>query len=397
MEIPKGFLAGGVYAGIKKKRKNDISLFLSKSPCHAAALFTENRVQAAPVLVSKGRLSGSIHGILANSGCANCCTGEKGLADARRSSRLAARALVVPERSILLASTGVIGHPLPMKKIERAITPLAASLGAGSRHFLSAANGILTTDTFAKVSTARFSVGGTPVTLWGCAKGAGMIHPRLSPHATMLTFLLTDAVIHPLALRRALGWAGRLAFESITVDGDTSTNDTVYLLANGAAKNRRIPPRGPLYQRFARALWGVCLDLARLLAKDGEGATKLVTLTVQGASSPFSARRMADAVARSLLVKCALHGNDPNWGRMMAALGAAGEPFDPKKTDIWMGPIAVARAGAGVPFSEKAVRSIMRRPELPIRIHLNGGRHEATVYTCDLSQRYVRINADYHT
>lgn len=213
----------------------------------------------------------------------------------------------------------------------------------------------------------------------------------------MLSFFLTDAVIHPLALRRALGWAGRLAFESITVDGDTSTNDTVYLLANGAAKNKMIPVHGPLYRMFARALWGVCLDLARLLAKDGEGATKLVTITVQGASSPFSARRMADAVARSLLVKCALHGNDPNWGRMMAALGSAGEPFDPRRVDIWFGPIAVARKGVGVHFSEKAVRSIMRRPEVPLRIHLNGGRYEATLYTCDLSEGYVRINADYRT
>lgn len=390
--LPLGFRAFGLRAGINKNpSKPDLALFCSDAPCAAAAVFTTNRVQAAPVRVSREHVRGKVRAIVANSGCANACTGTRGLSDARAMCRETARALGVSPREVLAASTGVIGAFLPMGKIVPGIDALAGKLRGGSDP-ASAVHAIMTTDTVPKSAGARVRLGGKTVTLWGCVKGAGMIHPNM---ATMLSFILTDADLPSGLLRKMLRRAADGSFNSLSVDGDTSTNDCVFLLANG--RTGASPANARELEKFQAALDGLCLSLALQMASDGEGATKRIEISVRGAKTAGDARKIARTVATSPLVKTAFFGNDANWGRILAAAGRSGADFDPERVEVSFGPLRVCRRGAAVPFSESRARKVLRAKVVPLAIELNQGRGEARYLTCDFSLDYVRINAEYRT
>jgi glutamate N-acetyltransferase/amino-acid N-acetyltransferase len=393
----KGFRAAGISAGIKAVRKLDLALIASDTAATAAAMFTQNKVQAAPVLVCKEHLlksGGVVRAIVVNSGCANACTGDLGIGDARGMAAETARLVGCPVEQVLVASTGVIGVNLPMDKLRSGIPEAFAALSdsQGSQ----AAQAIMTTDPFPKESCTTIMVGGRTVTVGGMAKGSGMIGPDMAatPHATMLAFVTTDAAVPHTLLRRALAEVVDDTFNAITVDGDTSTNDTVILLANGASGATIGDAE---YPSFARALRAVCLELALGIVRGGEGATKLVTVTVTGAASVSDARQTAKAIANSLLVKTAIHGGDPNWGRLIAVAGRAGVAFDPNRAKVTIGPTVLFDDGR--PYDERASEAAeyLRRKEIAISVDLGVGRAMSTVYTCDLSAEYVRINAEYRT
>jgi len=388
---PCGFEAAGVRCGLKR-RGLDLALIYTVSPARGAGVFTTNRFQAAPVLVTKDRVGRDpIHACIINSGCANACTGQRGHRDALRMADLTAAALGAPRRSILVASTGVIGAPLPMTKLAAGIKDAAASLSpdGGDR----AAEAILTTDTRPKCVSVEFDLDGRPVRVGGIAKGAGMIAPSM---ATMLCFLTTDADIAPGLLQSSLLAAVDRSFHRITIDGDTSTNDMVILLANGQAEAGKVTPRHGL-SRFQDALDHVCTTLAREIVRDGEGASRFIEVHVQGADSDEDARRIARTIADSPLVKTAIAGGDPNWGRILAAAGRAGVPFDPDLVALRLGGVSVVRAGAAVRHDESAARAAVSGDEVVLTLELNAGGHEAVVWTCDLTAAYVRINSEYHT
>jgi glutamate N-acetyltransferase/amino-acid N-acetyltransferase len=389
-----GILAGGIAAGVKPSGRNDLALIYSPTPARAAAVFTSNQVKGAPVLVSAEHVrDGVAQAIVASSGCSNVCTGEGGLRDAREITRLVGDLLRVPATHVLIAATGVIGVPLPMEKIRAAIPKLVKSLSPqGGR---AAAEAILTTDTRIKEAALRVDVNGRPVTIGGIAKGVGMIEPHL---ATMLCFVATDAVIARDALARITRRAVDRSFNRITVDGDQSTSDTVIVLANGLAENAPLDSGGRGWRQFARALEAVTERLARLLVTDGEGATKLVTVEVRGAVSRRQALAAARRVANSLLVKTAINGQDPNWGRIMMALGTSAARVDPARVAITFGDELVVEAGtlrAGARLQR--VREIMAGPEYGITIDLGLGGGQDRMTMCDLSEEYVRINAKYTT
>jgi glutamate N-acetyltransferase/amino-acid N-acetyltransferase len=398
---PKGFRAGGIWCGIKAgSRKRDLALIYSEKPCTAAALFTTNRVQAAPVLVSREHLRGGIlRALIANSGNANACTGEPGLAAARSMAELAAGEFAINAQEVAVASTGVIGVPLPIAAIESSISSLADSLRSDAAGHEAALEAIMTTDTRKKAGALELETGGRALRIGAMVKGSGMIHPNM---ATMLCFITTDAAVSRELLDRALRRAVGRSFNRVTVDGDTSTNDTVIIMANGEAGNRPIEAEGPEYALFAEALEALCIKLARAVARDGEGATRLVTVNLKGAADEAAAETLARAVASSSLVKAACFGADANWGRVLCALGYAGADFDPGKTDVYFagstGEVLVCRAGASVPFSEEEARKILSQDEIEIRIELTGGgAGAATVWGCDLSYDYVKINGDYRS
>ncbi|MDH7577487.1 MAG: bifunctional glutamate N-acetyltransferase/amino-acid acetyltransferase ArgJ [Bacillota bacterium] len=390
---PQGFQAAGVVAQIRKKGRRDLALIYSQVPAAAAALFTQNQVKAAPVLVSKENLAGrTVQAIVANSGIANACTGRQGLSDARRMAALTAEVLGISPDLVVVASTGVIGIPLPMEKIEKGIREAAASLsrdGGGA-----ASEAIITTDTCPKEYAVKVCLGKKEVTLGGIAKGSGMIHPNL---ATMLSFLTTDAAVRPEALAEALRWAGERSFNAVTVDGDTSTNDMVVLLANGLAGNEPLTGEEPDYFLFREALLAVCRELVKMIARDGEGATKFLEIRVKGAEREEEARLIARSVAGSNLVKAAIFGEDANWGRIITAAGYAGVPFDPDRVDIFLGDLKVAEKGAGLDFGEEEAHAVLEGREVVITLDLNQGTAEAVAWGCDLSYDYVRINAHYRT
>ena len=398
--IPKnfwvpGFLAAGISAGIKKKKgERDLALLHSEGPARAAGVFTTNRVKAAPVLVTMERIrTGSARSILINSGCANACTGDRGVAHARRlSERLASSLHLAPER-ILLASTGVIGQPLPMPKIEKNLPALIGSL---SRKGLGdAAQAIMTTDTFPKAVLLNERVNGKKITLAGIAKGAGMIAPHM---ATLLCFVLTDALVSRRALRLALLQATNASLNRITVDGDMSTNDTLLVLANGRAENAEIFPSTPGHRRFTSLLQAILTDLAKMIVRDGEGATKLVRIQVEGARTTAEAEKVARAVANSPLVKTAFFGEDANWGRILCAAGYSGAPIAPEKVNIFFDDVPIVRRGLGTGLRrERQATAIMKKKEFTVRIRLNRGSRRASLYTCDFSTDYVRINAAYRS
>lgn len=395
MNLPKGFFANGLHCGIKKNGKKDLSIFYSEKPCIAAGLFTKNIFKAAPVIVSQKNINKKIHCIVANSGCANACTDERGIADAKRTCELTADKLNVKPENILVASTGVIGQYLPMDKVTTGIKSLtrllAQSLNCSP---LSAVEGIMTTDTFPKLVSSTFSLlPSTRCTIWACAKGSGMIEPNL---ATMLSFILTDAQITKEALSRALKIATELSFNCLTVDGDTSTNDTVFVLASGAAKNKLISD-GKNFRLFCDKLTAVCIELTKMLARDGEGATKLIAVNVRGAKNIHNAKKIAKTVANSPLVKTAIFGNDANWGRIVAAIGRSGVKVDSKKVDVSFGNLCVFKKGRPVGFSEAIARKIILQKVVSININLNSGKEYATVYTCDLSDGYIKVNASYRS
>ena len=395
----KGFLGSAVSAGIKYKGRADLGLIFSAAPSVAAAVFTQNEVKAAPVIAGIRRLKDGppyVRAILVNSGNANACTGPQGLADVEAAKSMTASALGVNPEDILIASTGVIGRHMPMGRIRDAIPALSAGLNEYGLDDV--ARSMLTTDTVEKKATRQIEINGAAVKIAGMAKGAGMIGPRLGPpQATMLAFILTDAAMEPAFAQKALSHAAGETFNRIIIDGDTSTNDTVFLLANGLAGNTEISGGGP-GEAFLLALKGLMQELAVQIVADGEGVTKIVTVTVSGARSPEEADAMARTIAASPLVKTAFFGNDPNWGRVLAAAGRAGFSLDQNLMDIAINGIEIVKNGQGLgDEAEARAKKIMlgKRYELRLDVGLGGAR--ASILTSDLSMDYVRINADYRT
>jgi glutamate N-acetyltransferase/amino-acid N-acetyltransferase len=389
---PKGFQAAGIHCGLKKE-KLDLAVIYSAVPAAGAGVFTVNKVKAAPILVTMEHLAqGQARAVVVNSGNANACTGEKGLADARQMARATAQALGISETEVMVASTGVIGVPIKIDLVEQGIKEAVKSLSTAGG--ASAAEAIMTTDTFKKELAISLELGGRVVTIGAMAKGSGMIHPNM---ATMLGFITTDAAIEEKALLAALREANDRSFNMITVDGDTSTNDMVGIMANGEAGNNRITQDHPDFGRFQAALSHIAVELAKLVAKDGEGATKLVEVQVKNARTVADARKAALTVAKSSLVKTAIFGEDANWGRILCAVGYSGAEFDPNRVDIALGDEMMAINGAGLAFNEENAKHILGQKQVIIHIDLKDGEAEATAWGCDLSYDYVKINGSYRT
>ena len=390
---PLGFAAAGIYCGIRKVKK-DIAMIVSELPATVAGVFTLNKTQAAPVSVDKIQLGRSsiCSGIVVNSGNANACTGERGLNDAWEMVKSTARVLNVPEKQIMVSSTGVIGQYMPMEKILPAIGELAKTLSrTGSKD---AAEAIMTTDTFSKEVAVQFTLGASVVTVGGIAKGSGMIAPNM---ATMLAFVTTDIAIPQNLLMKALKSANNRSFNRITVDGDMSTNDKVLILANGMAKNKPFAENSEEYLLFAAALEYVLIKLAKMIAKDGEGATKLIEIMVKGARSEDEAAQAARAVANSNLVKTAMHGADANWGRILAAVGYSGIDFNPDDVEISFGDLPILRKNYEIVLDEEKAKEILMRDSINIVVNLHQGDQFARFWTCDLTKEYVHINASYRS
>lgn len=376
-------------------KKRDLVIFFSERPATAAGVFTQNYVQAAPVLLSQQRLpSENIRAIVANSGCANASTGKRGLTDAEYLTGVASQSLGIKPESVLMASTGVIGEYLPVARIENGIKNLLKDFFPQAINPAAAVEAIMTTDTMLKTSWRQIGLESKKINIWGCAKGAGMINPNL---ATMLSFIFTDAFISQKNIVQLLKKAVQKSFNCLTVDGDTSTNDCVFLLANGAAHSVRIKPGTKEYQLFQVNLAEVCLELARKIAADGEGATKLIEVIVKNAPSEQKAEMLAKSVAGSPLVKTAFYGNDPNWGRVIAALGKAGVKFLPERIAIYLGKLCLAEKGQPKKFSEKTAKKIISQKTIQLTIDLHYGRKSSKIFTCDLSPEYVLINASYRS
>ncbi|MDR2517568.1 MAG: bifunctional glutamate N-acetyltransferase/amino-acid acetyltransferase ArgJ [Spirochaetaceae bacterium] len=403
---PQDFAAGGVRCGIKASaHKRDLALIYSGRPAKAAAVFTTNRVKAASVLVTREHLaSGGIRAVIANSGNANACTGEAGLAAARRMAAAAAEQIscscqpVMPEQ-IAVASTGVIGVPLPVEKILAGMDGLMQSCAADPAGNDAALEAIMTTDTRKKTLAVEIEIRGKPVRIGGMVKGAGMIHPNM---ATLLGIFTTDAAIKGPVLEACLAGAVHRSFNRLSIDGDTSTNDMVILMANGAAENNPIREGTSEYDAFSAALETLCVRLTREMARDGEGASRLLTVTVDGADTENGAAALARSVVSSNLVKAAVSGADANWGRVLCALGYAGVSFNPETVSVRFsgadGEITVCENGGAVPFSEEAARRVLSGPEVEIRIGIaGGGTGSAAAWGCDLTADYVKINGDYRT
>ena len=387
---PRGFCSGATRAGIKESAgdKLDLGILFSEAPCAAAAIFTSNKIKAAPVVLSQQRLkSGRAAVVVMNSGCANAFTGKQGLADAAEMADLAAGVCGVLSEDVLVASTGVIGQLLPMERLRTGMRRIVLSREGG--HDL--ARAIMTTDTVPKEVAAR--VDGGKFIIGGIAKGAGMIHPEL---ATLLCFLATDAAVNIDFLRLALRKAADISFNMVSIDGDTSTNDTVLIMANGLAGNAVISQSngGDVFQQ---ALNQVCIHLAKSIARDGEGATRLIEVIIRGAASVSDARLAARAVVSSPLVKTAVHGNDPNWGRIVAAVGASGVEVVEPKIDLYIGNIGILKSGQLLPFDKADVIELLEGNEVLISVNLNLGTATATAWGCDLSEEYVTINSQYTT
>ena len=390
---PRGFRASGQYVGIKAAGRGlDLALIVSDTPANAAAVFTLNKAQAAPVLVSKEHLAtsrGIARAVIANSGCANACTGAVGLQDARDMASLTAELVGCPSDQVLVASTGVIGVNLKMDKLRAGLPGAVSALGADQGP--AAARAIMTTDPFPKEAAARVSIGGVDVTIGGIAKGSGMIEPNM---ATMLGFITTDAAVPHALLSKALREVVDDTFNAITVDGECSTNDCVMMLANGASG---VTIDESSYDAFADALRAVCLPLAIGIVRGGEGATKLVTVTVTGAASTVEARTCAKAIANSPLVKTAIHGGDPNWGRLIAVAGRADVAFDLARAKVTIGTVVLFDNGRPYDDAAPEAAEYLKNTELSLAVHLGVGTASSTVWTCDLSADYVKINAEYRT
>jgi glutamate N-acetyltransferase/amino-acid N-acetyltransferase len=386
---PRGFLAGAASAGIKhaEVKRLDLGILFSEAPCTAAAVFTTNKVKAAPVILDQQRLkSGKARAVVVNSGCANACTGRQGMVDAAEMTELTARHTGVATEDVLVASTGVIGAKLPMGLIRAAIPEIKLSVKGG--HDI--ARAIMTTDTVPKevaVKAGDFTIG-------GMSKGVGMIHPDM---ATLLCFLTTDAAVDADFLKKALRKAVDISFNMVSIDGDSSTNDTVLIMANGLAGGKTINKSSKMAAVFQQALDRVCVHLAKATARDGEGATRLIEVTVCGAVSKRDARLAARTIVSSSLVKAAVHGCDPNWGRVLAAAGRSGAAMEPDKVELEIGGVLLVKDGAPVPFEKKEVVKHLGGKEVLIALNFHLGRAKATAWGCDLSAEYVRINAEYTT
>lgn len=392
----KGFRAAGVEAAIKYAGRKDVALIVADFPCAAAAVFTTNKVAAAPVIydrvIAKG---GRLQAILANSGCANACTGERGLKDAELSALVTAAELGIDSSLVMIASTGVIGRPLPMDRLLDGMRKAKARLGRTAQHGLDAEMAVMTTDTRPKQACVKTVIGGKRVTIGGMCKGSGMIEPNM---ATMLGFITTDAAIAPAMLKRALVIAISKSFNRVVVDGDESTNDSVFLMASGLADNPEIRKSGEDFRAFADALTTVCVSLAKQMAADGEGATKFVTVTVKGARSEADAARAARAVAKSPLAKTSWFGKDPNWGRVLAAVGYSGAEVTDMKTEVFYDREWAFRKGQVADAAQlERLQKVLEKSEFEVTVDLHLGKGESCIYTCDYSLEYVHINADYTT
>lgn len=406
LTIVPGVSASGVSAGIKKRGGLDLALIVADAPCTAAAVFTTNQVQAAPVVFDRellNRNGAGIRAVIINSGCANAVTGEQGLRNTEQTARAVAETLDLPADSVLVMSTGVIGEQLPMDKLLTGIGSAAQALGTNEQAGRAAARAIMTTDTRPKEVALRVTIDGVPVTIAGICKGAGMIHPNM---ATLLALVCTDAAIDQPALDAALRFAVDRSFNCMTIDGDTSTNDTLLVLAHGAAggdtetrTTHHVPhdTDSPAFVQFRDALTIVCTELAKLVARDGEGATKFVTIDVTGARSFEEARQIGRTIATSSLVKTAIFGTDANWGRVLAAVGRSGVSIDPTRLALWFGDVQLVEAGAPLLYSEADAHATLLGANVTIRVDLGLGDDQATVWTCDFSDEYVSINADYRT
>jgi glutamate N-acetyltransferase/amino-acid N-acetyltransferase len=400
--LPRGFRFGAAKAGLKQSGREDFALIVADAPASTAAAFTANRVIAAPLILDKAHLratGGKVRVVAINAGNANCAAGQAGLDAARATCEAAARLFGCRPEEVFPSSTGVIGVPLPAEKLIAALPGLAASLGADFDHFQQVAQAILTTDTVEKTAFAKLdlvSPDGSPreVHIAALCKGAGMIHPQLIPHATMLVYILTDAAIAPAVLDGYLRAAIEVSFNRISVDGDTSTNDTVLLLASGAS----LATVGPEDATFAAALTQVCTSLARQIVADGEGITHVVELHIEGAATDADALKVSKAIAHSPLVKTAWAGSDPNWGRLMAAIGYSGAQIDPERIDIRFGDLAICRnGGRAAEFDENAAHAYIAQSEFSVTIQLHQGASSCVFWTTDLTHEYVSINADYST
>ncbi|HEX5418061.1 MAG TPA: bifunctional glutamate N-acetyltransferase/amino-acid acetyltransferase ArgJ [Chloroflexota bacterium] len=387
----KGFLAGAVAAGIKKSGALDLSIVWSESEAAVAGVFTQNKVRAAPVVLSEQRVKqGAARGVVVNAGNANACTADEGMANAQEMAALTAGKLGARPEEILVASTGVIGVQLPMEKVRAGIAAIDLSQDGGAR----VAQAIMTTDLRPKERAVRLEIGGQTVTIGGMAKGSGMIHPNM---ATMLAFITTDAAVDPVFLHTALREAAATSFNMISVDGDTSTNDTLVALANGAAGNAPITAGTPEAVLFQEALDDVAIDLAKAIARDGEGATKLIEMVVEGARSLADARTAARAVVSSSLFKAAVYGADPNWGRILCALGYSGADVDALRADIRLGSVDLMKNGEIQQFDRAAAVAEMAGPDVLVSAHLHLGDATARAWGCDLTEGYVDINGRYTT
>ncbi|MEO2044647.1 MAG: bifunctional glutamate N-acetyltransferase/amino-acid acetyltransferase ArgJ [Nitrospinaceae bacterium] len=394
--VVPGFKAVGLSCGIKDKNTKDLALIVSNVPATAAGVFTKNRIVSPGVTWSRNALSKSkfCRAIIVNSGNANTVVGPKGFEDCDAITKLVAEELSIPQKEVLIASTGVIGVPLPSHKILQATPKLIQSLGRSQKHWTDASEAIMTTDLVSKSDKVSFNLKGHRIVIGGMSKGSGMIHPNM---ATMLGFLWTNAVIDSKTLKLALIEATDRSFNRITVDGDSSTNDCVIVLANGEAKNPTIKPNTSGYGEFLKALTKICKNLASKIILDGEGATKFVTVCVQGGKTRKQAYLIANSVATSSLVKTALFGEDPNWGRIYCAVGNAGAPFNPEKVDILLNKNLLLKNGCPTNLSPKKLEKAMRQHEINITIDLHCGKEWEEVLTCDFSYDYVKINAEYTT
>lgn len=394
MEIPspKGFLFSTAKAGIRYPNRDDLALVFSKKPAFVAGVFTTNQIKAAPVKICMRRVKGDFaQALILNSGNANACTGKRGIEDAIKITETLAKKLKINNEHILPLSTGVIGMPMPMEKIIPALDSLIKNLGKAEP--INVAQAIMTTDTFPKITFRQIEASGKIITILGLCKGAGMIAPNM---ATMLCFILTDAFIESSLVKNCLREAVSDSFNSISVDGDMSTNDTVLLLANGEVKNEKIEKKSTLLKKFRENLNELCLELAEMIVKDGEGATKFITIYILGAKTFTDAKRVAKTVANSLLVKTAFYGEDPNWGRIIAAIGYSGIPVKEDLIEIYINKICLFKNGMPT-MKEEELKESLKQKEIEILINLNLGKSKAKFLTTDLTEDYVRINSAYRT
>lgn len=397
---PKGFLASGLNAGIKNQTKKDMAMVFCSTPCAAAGVFTTNLVKAAPIKWDKEIVTTSpyVQAVVVNSGIANACTGAEGLGYCADTAAEAAAALNIPKTAVLVASTGVIGKQLPIDKIKSGVTALSKVLGSSREDAKLAAEAIMTTDTKSKEVACTFELGGKQVTIAGMCKGSGMIHPNM---CTMLCFVTTDAAISHELLQKALSEDVVDTFNMISVDGDTSTNDTVLVMANGQAENTPIIEEGEDYKTFCEALHFIMLELSKKIAGDGEGCTCLFEATVIGAKDKNQARTIAKSVVCSSLTKAAVFGHDANWGRILCAMGYSGAQFDPEVVDIWLeskaGTIKIVENGIATDYSEETATKILSEEEVIAKMDIKEGNETATAFGCDLTYEYVKINGDYRS
>lgn len=390
---PQGFKASGVAAGIRKKDKKDVAIVYSEVLAQGAAAYTINKFKAAPLQVTMENLSdGKLQAIVINSGVANACMGQQGLEDAKSMAEITAEALGMEAKNVAVASTGVIGVPLPMDIVKKGILDAVSKLSPSGG--LCAAQAIMTTDLVKKEIACQLEIEGKTITIGAMAKGSGMIHPNM---ATMLAFITTDADVEADCLQKILKECTETTFNMISVDGDTSTNDMLVIMANGLAQNNKITIDSPQAEILKKGILEVCTQLAQMIARDGEGATKLIEVEVKGALSLEDARKGARSICSSSLVKSAIFGEDANWGRIITALGYSGAEVDPFLVDVYLGDLMMAEKGTGLKFDEDKARAILQEKDVKITVDLHLGEYSAKSWGCDLSYDYVKINAAYRT